>query len=91
MSSPKKKTEVFQLTCPCCHSSLWIDPVAQRVMQFKKKTRPKGSLEDLLLKERKKKQEFERKFEATAELEKRKRKKAEEEFEKALTRAEKED
>jgi hypothetical protein len=63
----------------------------QKVMQFKKKTRPKGSLEDLLLKERKKRQEFARKFEATAELEKKKRKKAEEQFEKALTRVENDD
>ena len=91
MNSRKKKGEVFQLSCPCCHSLLWVDPLAGKVMQFEKKAKAKGSLEDLLLKERKKRQEFERKFEATAELEKKKRKKAQERFEKALTRVEKED
>lgn len=90
MNNRKKEAEVFQLSCPCCHSLLWVDPVTGKVMQFEKKVKPKGSLEDLLFKEKKKKQEFERKFEATAELEKKKRKKAQERFEKALTRVEKE-
>ncbi len=89
MENQKKKKEVFQLPCPCCGTLLWIDPISRKVMQFEKKAKKKGSLDDLLLKEKKKKQEFERKFQATAELEREKRKKAQEQFKKALTRIEK--
>ena len=42
------------------------------------------------MKEKKRKGEFERKFEATAELEKKRRERAEEGFKKALIEAEKE-
>jgi len=91
MDKQKKKGEVFQLSCPCCHSLLWIDPVMEKVMQFEKQAKPKGSLEDLLLKEKRKKQEFERKFEATAELEKKRREKAQNRFKKALTQVKTED
>lgn len=92
MKNLKKKSEVFQLLCPCCHSVLWIDLVTKEVIQFEKKVRKKkGSLEELLLKEKKKKDEFERKFQATAEMEKEKRKKAKEKFEKAITRLDKKD
>jgi len=92
MKNLKKKSEVFQLLCPCCHSALWIDPVTREVIQFEKKgKKKKGSLEELLLKEKKKKEEFDRKFQATAELEKKKRKKAQEKFAEALTKLDKED
>lgn len=92
MKNSKKKSEVFQFICPCCHSELWVDPVTQEVIQFEKKGgRKKGSLEELLLKEKKKKEEFDRKFQATAELEKKKRKKAQEKFAEALTKLDKED
>ena len=93
MKDQKKKSEVFQILCPGCDSVLWIDPVIQEVIQFEKKgKRKKGSLEELLLKERKRKDEFDRKFQATAELEKKKWKKAQEKFEKALSQLdEKED
>jgi hypothetical protein len=45
----------------------------------------KESLDELLLKEKKRTEEFERKFEATAELEKKKLEKAKEKFKKALS------
>lgn len=92
MKNLKKKAEVYQLLCPRCHSALWIDPVTQEVIQFEKKgKKKKGSLEELLLKEKKKKDGFDRKFQATAEMEKEKRKKAKEKFEKAITKLDKED
>ena len=43
------------------------------------------------MKEKKRKSEFERKFEATAELQKKKKEEVEEGFRKALTKAEDED
>jgi hypothetical protein len=92
MENAKDKKQVFRVVCPCCQSLLWLDPVAQEVIQFEKKGgKKKESLEDLLLKEQKKKLKFERKFEATAALAKERRKKAEEGFKKALLNAEKED
>jgi uncharacterized protein YrzB (UPF0473 family) len=87
----KKKEEVFQLHCPCCHSLLWIDPVAQEVIQSERAKKKKGTLDELLLKEKKKREGFERKFRATAELEKKKWKKVEEKYKKAFTEAEKEE
>lgn len=92
MESVKKKDKVFQIFCPCCQSLLWIDSVTQEVVQSEKGAgKKKKSLDDLLMKEKKRKSEFDRKFEATAELEKKKKEKIEERFKKALTQTEKED
>jgi hypothetical protein len=88
----KEKKPVFQVKCPCCESLLWVDPVAQEVVQLEKKGgKKKESLDELLLKEKKRKGEFERKFEATAELAMKKREKAEEGFKKAIIKAQKEE
>ena len=92
MESVKKKDRVFQILCPCCQSLLWVDSVTQEVVQSEKGAgKKKKSLDDLLMKEKKRKSEFDRKFEATAELEKKKKEKIEEGFKKALTQIEKED
>jgi hypothetical protein len=92
MEKAKGKKQVFQVICSCCQSLLWIDPVTQEVIQFERKGgKKKESLDELLLKEKKRKGEFERKFEATAELGKKRKKKAEDGFKKALTEFEKED
>jgi len=85
MDEKKEKPEVFQVTCPCCHSVLWIDPGIREVIRSEKGKRKKESLEELLSREKKRKEEFERKFEATAELEKKKKEKIKDEFEKALS------
>ena len=88
----KNKKEVFQVVCPCCQSLLWLDPVSQEVIQSKKgAAKKKRTLDELLLKEKERKSGFERKFEATAELEKERKKKAEEGFKKALFKVGKED
>jgi len=92
MKNTKKEKEVFQILCPCCQSLLWIDPVSQDVIQSKKGGgKAKKTLDELLLQEKKRKSEFDRKFEATAELQKKKKEKVEEGFRKALTKAGKED
>ncbi len=82
MSNDREKT--FEVTCPCCQATLWVDPLARSVIKSEKAARKKESLDDLLLKEKKKKEGFESKFEATAEIEKQKRQKAKEKFEKAF-------
>lgn len=92
MSESRKKAGVFEVVCPCCRSVLWVDAVSREIVKTEKQAaRKKGSLDDLLKKEIKRRDEFERKFEATAELERRKKEKAEEAFEKALTNVDKED
>ncbi len=84
MSKETEKKQVFEVKCPQCHSQLWIDPLTHEVIKSEKGKRQKGTLDDLLLKEKKKKEEFERKFEATSEMQKEKQRKAREIFEKAM-------
>jgi uncharacterized protein with PIN domain len=85
------KKDVFSVDCPHCHSVLWIDSQTQDVIKSEKGKRKTESLEELLCKEKKRKSEFERKFEATAELEKKRREKIKEKVEKALSEYEKEE
>jgi len=91
MKDTKKRSDVFEILCPCCQSALWIDPVNREVIQFERGQKKKGSLEELLIKEKEKKAGFERKFQATAELEKKRRKKVKEKFEKAFTEIDQEE
>ncbi|MCK4930672.1 MAG: hypothetical protein KAT01_00795 [Candidatus Aminicenantes bacterium] len=82
----KEKSRVFRMSCPVCRSVLWIDPVSQEVAKSEKAQKKKGTLDELLEKEKKRKSEFDRKFEATAELEREKKKKAQEKFAEVLTK-----
>ncbi len=92
MSETEKKSGVFEIVCPTCRSILWVDAVSQEIVKAEKHAaRKKGSLDDLLEKEKKRLDEFDRKFEATAELERQKKEKAKEAFEKALVDADKKD
>lgn len=78
------------MLCPICKSLLWVDPVTEEVIQFEEKAgKKRKSLEELLLKEKKKKDEADRRFEATAELEKKRSEKAEDKFRKALSELDK--
>jgi len=80
-SDPK----VFEIACPHCHTTIWVDAATRSVIRSEKgAAKPKSSLDDLLEKEHVRRQGFEQKFEATAELEKQKKQKAKEQFEKAL-------
>ncbi|MBN2200110.1 MAG: hypothetical protein JW747_09720 [Candidatus Aminicenantes bacterium] len=77
---------VFEVRCPHCRAALWIDAVSRSVVGSEKGAgREKSSLDDLLSKEKQRREGFERKFEATAELEKSKHEKAREKFEQALS------
>ena len=87
----KEKRSVFSVTCPVCQSSLWIDPLTRDVVQSEKGEKKIGSLDELLAKEKKRQSEFDRKFEATAAMEKEKKKKAEERFSKAFAKVDSED
>lgn len=91
MTTEKENKRVFCIQCPGCQKVLWIDPVTQEVIRTEKGKRKKGSLDDLLVREKKKREGFERKFEATSEMQKERKEKAREIFEKALNNIDKKD
>jgi len=92
MSEGKTQAGVFEVVCPCCQSVLWVDGVSREIVKTERHAaKKKGSLDELLEKEKKRRDEFERKFEATAELERQKKDKAKEAFERALSKVGKED
>jgi len=82
--SAQDKNQVFRLVCPCCRTVLWIDAAGRSIAKTEKGERKKSSLDDLLDKEKKRKEESDRKFEVTAELTRKKHDLAEEMFQKAL-------
>ena len=89
MAETNDRPAVYQLTCPCCEATLWVDGETRAVLRSEKAKRKKGSLDDLLVKEQERRSGFDRKFEATFELQKEKHSKADELFKKALEKAEK--
>jgi hypothetical protein len=89
MDETKDEGRVFPVACPCCGAILWIDGGTKSVLRSEKAKKAKGSLDDFLVKEQKRQSEFDRKFDATFELQKEKHHKADELFKKALEKAEK--
>jgi len=80
----EKNKKIFQVICPDCQSLLWIDPLSHEVLKSGKVKRKKVSLDEMLLKEKKKKEGFAQKFEATAKLQEEKQKEARKKFNKAF-------
>lgn len=81
--------KIIKIECPVCGSIIWIDTEAGLMIKHEKIERKKApSLEELLEKEKKKAEEFEKKFESVAELQKEKKKEIEEKFKKKLKEAE---
>ncbi len=76
----KDKAGIFQVNCPGCNMVLWIDPDTREVIKSERPAKKKGSLDDLLLKEKKKKDETDQRFTSTAELVEKKRKVAQDKF-----------
>ncbi|MEN6311658.1 MAG: hypothetical protein ABFD80_09010 [Acidobacteriota bacterium] len=89
MAETKDKPGVFQVTCPCCGAVLWVDGESRAVMKSEKAKKAKGSLDDFVAKEQARTGQFERKFDASFELQREKHSKADEMFRKALEKAEK--
>jgi len=89
MAETKDRPGVFQVNCPCCGALLWVDGESRAVMRSEKPKKAKGSLDDLLVKEKARTDQFGRKFEATFELQREKHAKADELFKKALEKADK--
>ena len=76
---------IIEIECPECHGSLWVD-VDKKVVVQHKKTKKKNfnSFDDLLLKEKVKKEKTDERFLQAKELEEAKKKKAEELFKKSF-------
>ena len=76
---------IIEIECPECHTSLWVD-VDKKVVVQHKKTKKKNfnSFDDLLLKEKVKKEKTDERFLQAKELEEAKKKKAEELFKKSF-------
>jgi len=76
-----KEDKIFKVKCPHCNVELWIDSVGKKVIKFERiRTKDSKSLDELIFKEKERIQEFDRKFEASFELQKAKK----EEIEKKL-------
>lgn len=88
MADAKDDKHVFPVVCPCCGATLWLDGETKSVLRSEKAKKAKGSLDDLLVKEHKRQGEFDRKFDATFELQREKHSQADELFKKALEKAE---
>ena len=82
--------KVFQVVCPCCQTTLWVDGETREVLQSERAKKKKSSLDDLVSREVRRSGEMSRKFDATFELQAEKKQKADEKFRQALEKAEKE-
>ena len=78
-------SKLIEVECPICHSNLWIDINNQNIIQHEK-TKKKNfeSFDELLLKEKEKKEKADERFLIAEELEKAKKKKAEDLFKKSI-------
>jgi len=81
----KQGTRVFKVECPCCGSLLWIDADQKVALRYDKKKKSKGDLDDLILKEKKRKAGFETRLQSTAELAREKQKEAQKRYNEAFT------
>jgi len=80
----EEQEKVFEVVCPCCQAVIWVDGRTGGVVKSERTAKKKESLDDLLIREKKKKDGFATKFEATADLEKKKRELAKEKFARAF-------
>jgi hypothetical protein len=76
--------KVFEIVCPCCRSVVWVDAETGGIVKSERAAKKKESLDELLIKEKQKKDGFATKFEATADLERKKRELAKEKFARAF-------
>jgi len=77
--------KVFEIVCPHCGTVIWVDGENKNVLKTERTARKKESLDDLLAREKTKRDGMATKFEATASLEKQKKDKARDAFEKAFS------
>jgi len=73
---------LIEIHCPVCHASLWVDADKKNVVQHKKSEKKTiSSFEELLTKEKQKKEAADERFSQAKSLEQAKKKKAADFFE----------
>jgi Zn-finger nucleic acid-binding protein len=76
---------LIEIQCPVCHASLWVDTEKQHVVQHKRSEKKTlSSFEELLDKEKHKKEAVDERFSQAKSLEQAKKKKAAEFFEQTI-------
>lgn len=76
---------LIEIQCPVCHASLWVDPEKQHVVQHKRSEKKTlSSFEELLVKEKHKKEAVDERFSQAKSIEQAKKKKAAEFFEQTI-------
>jgi uncharacterized protein YbaR (Trm112 family) len=76
---------MIEIKCPVCHASLWVDAEKKNVVQHKRSEKKQlSSFEELLSKEKQKKEAVDERFSQAQSLEQAKKKKAAEFFEQTI-------
>jgi Zn-finger nucleic acid-binding protein len=77
--------KMIEIECPICHANLWVDTDKKNVVQHKRSERKQlSSFEELLNKEKQKKEAVDERFSQAQSLEQAKKKKAAEFFEQTI-------
>ena len=77
--------KLIEIECPVCHASLWVDAEKKNVVQHKRSEKKQlSSFEELLNKEKLKKEAVDERFSQAQSLEQAKKKKAAEFFEQTI-------
>ncbi|HNQ80574.1 MAG: hypothetical protein PHF93_03760 [Acidobacteriota bacterium] len=79
--------QAFEIACPHCGTVIWVDGRNRSILKTERAARKKESLDDLLAREKTKKDGLATKFEATASLQKQKKDRAKDAFAKAFAAA----
>ena len=76
---------MIEIECPICHANLWVDAEKKNVVQHKRSEKKQlSSFEELLNKEKQKKEAVDERFSQAQSLEQAKKKKAAEFFEQTI-------
>jgi hypothetical protein len=76
---------MIEIECPICHANLWVDAEKKNVVQHKRSEKKNlSSFEELLNKEKQKKEAVDERFSQARSLEQAKKKKAAEFFEQTI-------
>lgn len=77
--------KLIEIECPICHANLWVDTDKKNVVQHKRcEKKTLSSFEELLNKEKQKKEAVDERFSQAQSLEQAKKKKAAEFFEQTI-------
>jgi len=70
-------SELVEVSCPCCHCTLWVDSATGQVIRSENPDRrTDASFDDLLKREKDKKEQADRRFSMARELEQEKKRRA---------------